>query len=450
MPINENYYVDLVDGKFSKTSPAQMDAMFTAFDDSGQQHFVAHFHGGLGSRAAIHQSIETILFKHYTDANVWPYFFVWNSDIKETITEKWESISHTPLFRKIIRQLIELVSAKFHHGAAQGLLPAIEPIDKTKDSLAELEQEAARREAAWYSVGAPLADLTDEQKSAIESQVLNDVELPSLNLLTVNPIQTIKIVSVVGRVILRLLHKRGHHLYNTIVEETLREFYINEIGIQLWDTMKKSTADSFSDDPDIHGGRRFIAALAQRMNRNPQLTVTLVGHSAGAIYITHFLEAIDKELEIDRKLNVIFQAPAVTFEQMSKSIAIYEKRVAGFRLFALNNDREFGYWEVPVVYHGSLLYMISGIFESAQPSDHGDVPIVGVQRHVRNVLSRSFAIPESWHSLAIWFDISHRAAWAGDPTTDDPSLQCTAWKHGELDDNPDVLRSVVFLLKNGF
>jgi len=139
--------------------------------------------------------------------------------------------------------------------------------------------------------------------------------------------------------------------------------------------MKKDTADAFGGDPSTHGGTALIEqvrALGRRGQR-----VTLVGHSTGAIFIGHFLEHADRVLPKTRRFDVVHMAPACTFSFVHDRLPIYERRVASLRSFGLRDDLEHGYWEAPVLYNASLLYLVSGVLEDAG----ADTPLIGMERY---------------------------------------------------------------------
>ena len=56
----------------------------------------------------------------------------------------------------------------------------------------------------------------------------------------------------------------------------------------------------------------------------------------------------------------------------------FARRVAKYRLFALKDECEGGYWQVPGVYDKSLLYLLSALCEF-DPEE--DKPLIGMQRY---------------------------------------------------------------------
>ncbi len=93
------------------------------------------------------------------------------------------------------------------------------------------------------------------------------------------------VVTIVAAVISRLAKHRDHGVYLTIVEEVMREFYVRNAGKFLWDGMKKEVDQAFQFGDDC-GGAAFIGHLKEMWDAGVHPAITLVGHSAGAIYIT--------------------------------------------------------------------------------------------------------------------------------------------------------------------
>jgi hypothetical protein len=188
------------------------------------------------------------------------------------------------------------------------------------------------------------------------------------------------------------------------------------------------------------------------MNAEPNLRVTLIGHSTGAVYITNLLRSLDTRLPADaRRIDVVFLAPALTIAAMASNLDCYKRRVLNFRVFGLCDERERGYWEVPVLYKGSLLYMVSGIFEEeAAKGELGDVPLVGMQRHIQCVPGSPY-YREEWKGLFDWLKLSERSVWADDNLPVTQGYQSNAHKHGEIDDqDADTLKSLGYILEHGF
>jgi hypothetical protein len=199
-------------------------------------------------------------------------------------------------------------------------------------------------------------------------------------------------VKIFARIVNRFYHHRAHGLYTTCVEEICRELYLDAIGEWFWTQMKNDTADTFftggANEP--RGGATLLQALAAEVSAaaragRPHPRVSIVAHSAGSIWTCHFLKALD-DLRVSgampatfRLHQVIFLAPACTTALFAKTLQLHALRplFSQYRMFALSDSLEKGYWEAPPLYPRSLLYMVSGLFESTV-----DEPILGMQRYL--------------------------------------------------------------------
>jgi hypothetical protein len=70
--------------------------------------------------------------------------------------------------------------------------------------------------------------------------------------------------------------------------------------------------------------------------------VTLIGHSAGAIYLQRFVEAFDEAFtsQPKRQVEIITLAAAVSFGRMNNGLSAIERRASGVRLFGLSGSRQ--------------------------------------------------------------------------------------------------------------
>jgi hypothetical protein len=241
---------------------------------------------------------------------------------------------------------------------------------------------------------------------------------------------------VLFNVIRRFVRHRDHGLYTTIVEETLRRLYIDSLGQIAWDLMKRDSLDAFGTDGAC-GGSAFIERLARWHVDGRR--VTLVGHSTGAVYIGNFLTAADAALSADIEFNVVFLAPACSFEFMYSCLPQYQRRVGPrIRSFGLSDAREHGYFEVPVLFDGSLLYMVSGMFEVTDV----DKEIVGMQRFYRT--AHPF---DDMECRAVRAYLDGKTVWS--PSTAPEGRRCDAPRHGGFTVDHATKDSLAFILGNG-
>jgi hypothetical protein len=70
--------IDLVDGKLTKRN--NLKRAFDNFKTTKSVHLCVFFHGGLVSRAEGLKSAADLI-QGYSRNNVYPFFFIWNSDL---------------------------------------------------------------------------------------------------------------------------------------------------------------------------------------------------------------------------------------------------------------------------------------------------------------------------------------------------------------------------------
>lgn len=254
------------------------------------------------------------------------------------------------------------------------------------------------------------------------------------------------VTKIVFRVVRRLVKGRGHGLYTTAVEEILREFYVGAVGkVFFWDRMKQDTRDAFGTDPDC-GGTAFLKRLAARVGAGqPAPQITLCGHSTGAIYVCHFLEAAAKWLP-EVKFNVIFLAPAVTTELFGQTLDRHAGRIAHFRSFAMSDTLEKKDRLVPILYPRSLLYFVSGVVES---KDSADVPLVGMKRYFSGQKPYTGKKMPGVDQVRGFLSVSPSAGvWS--IATGSAGQESASANHGDFDDDAKTLDSIKHALAHGF
>jgi len=170
--------------------------------------------------------------------------------------------------------------------------------------------------------------------------------------------------------------------------EMYRQFYTDRIGAFLWDEVKANARAAYAPNPDVaanddfHGGALFIALLKQHIVEHGPLRVNLIGYSAGAIHLCHFIDYAAKVLDEGFAFeHVILVAPAANFGTFRAGIVTHAKRIKALRLFAMSDAHERQDPLVklaPVAYPHSLLYLVSGLLERDGP----DTPLVGLVRHL--------------------------------------------------------------------
>jgi hypothetical protein len=125
--------------------------------------------------------------------------------------------------------------------------------------------------------------------------------------------------TVLARSIKRLIDKTDHGVYTTVVEELLRALYADRIGRYLWDNMKNRTQQAFLDNTNLssaalHGGTYFLSKLQAHLALHPDFKLSLVGHSAGRIYICRFIASAAQQVPELSLQNVVMLAPGCSFD----------------------------------------------------------------------------------------------------------------------------------------
>jgi hypothetical protein len=158
----------------------------------------------------------------------------------------------------------------------------------------------------------------------------------------------------IARIIQRLNSGHGHGVYTTVIEEIYIAIGIDQFCMRVWKQMKADIDLAFAPNPSA-GGTVFLEKLKKAWTELPNLRVTLIGHSAGAIYVQRFIEALDASFGPQQTVEVIRLAAAISFERMVQGLSALQRRLSAVRVFGLSDRREGGYWEVPFIYNKSLL-----------------------------------------------------------------------------------------------
>lgn len=256
-------------------------------------------------------------------------------------------------------------------------------------------------------------------------------------------VKLIKHAAKIGwRVIKRFRSGRDHGFHATVVEELVRELYADLIGSTIWGMMKKDAADHFKRG---NLGDDLLDILSGSGHR-----LILVGHSAGAIWVSEFLEAAKLRGGVPAA-EVHFLAPAVRAVKFAGTLARASAQIDTFRIFTMQDvyERKDPVL-VPVlgpgfgkIYPSSLLYVISGILENRKAAAYPDAPLVGMERFLK---PDTGWIKEADEKQAL-DDILAMLAARPDPlvlsvVNGGPALSSRAESHGGFTRDPDTLASI--------
>jgi hypothetical protein len=396
-PLN---YCTSAKGVFDDTTPQQMqDAMAEYTKVSHDKTLALFFHGGLVDKASGMTNAQQ-LFAPYSLAsdpsenagNAYPYFFIWESGLLETLQHNLPEIVSETIFQRL-RDIIgakaqtvlgapaqapaqamalraPTLTANIPANAARALSPqdisdveeAVESdpiINAEKRRIAQSARPAATAlaEAAGTTprqiVTSPSTLLSPEIVGAIVAEEAHkDAVTPQGATELISPLSFGTLALAAGSVLMRIVQRyatgRNHNFHNTVVEEIFRQYYIANVGWAIWNEMKVETAEAFQGDADHNVGTAMVAQLIHFYETGPdpkQARITLLGHSTGAVYICNFLAAVDqalasKEYASQIKFDVIFMAPAVRVDLFAATLAGHGHLIRNFRAFEMGDDLE--------------------------------------------------------------------------------------------------------------
>ena len=439
--------IDLKDGHFDNTSARDLVAAFKKFEKEGggRKHLCVFFHGGLvdynsGLDAA------TQLLPVYSAGGTYPLFFIWRSGLWQALADLVRRYEEDPAFVKAANGAFDAVSAKIDAALADpALTRRLRARAKARRgrTLKELSVLAEPYDSAWQKRTDVQLDCATLELERFADFLLKTGRGRRGEGATFRPASIRGDANPLSRIIRRLNTHHDHGLYTTIVEECLIALEIDVAAHAVWDEMKTYIDDSFKRDANA-GGTTFLEQLAAAWGKNPNLRVTLIGHSAGAIYVQRFIEELDARFSNspEWKVEVLYMAPAVSMARMFAGLSAFRRRVGAFRMFTLTDKAERKYFEVPVIYKGSLLYVVSGLCEE---DPNADKPLLGMQRYWSGKAPYKGADILAVTRLAD----PTRVAWC--PTDDAaPNWQCEATRHGGFPLDQEMEDSSTYLLENGF
>jgi hypothetical protein len=501
--------IHCANGRMTETTTAEtIDEMVAAAcAHQGAGGIVIHFHGGLVNEAAGKAGAER-LSSIYTDADAHSMFFVWRAGLLETIRYNVPEIAKEAVFKKLLERVLSIVSRKVSQGVqgravgdlssgldddavrdivnkALGSADAVGAMDtdlgialsgtltelstgEEAELLAELSINDHGLSDEFNAIAMELlpSSVVEEQmqarsaslvrasrKSLMDPEALEQVidERESDTRGIISSLKAAKaVVKIAARVVLRFVKKRDHGIWVTIMEEVLREFYVGNAGGWVWSTMKQDTADAFKRP--ANAGSVFMDSLRKHWKGANKPKITLVGHSTGAVFIAHFLKHAGKEFtDEDVKFDVIFLAPAISYDLMADMVRDNENLIGGFRMFTMSDELERKDKLLWYLYPYSLLYFVSGVVEGHK---WGDEPIFGMQRFMEHQRlsrdeSKDVARVKEWMN-----GIADGAIWS--VADEGPGKRTSDSKHGNFDgtqqdgDEESTMLSVQYILKNGF
>jgi len=470
--VGSNHKIILSGGRFSGTSREQLAAAFDAFAGSAEKHtLVVHFHGEFVSENAA-EGIAERLLPLYQDAGGYPLFVMWQSGLGETLKNNWQEIITEDAFTALVERVLQFAIGKLdqapgERGGRVELPSRFAITDEIQQKQSAGREPFAEREVEVANLDAELAPAEQAQfESILDSDAslanaameLNRPDRPELAptleaeleqerstgepgeraLFTTTLLITVG-VRILARVLRRFVKDRNHGIYTTVIEEVARALLGDLIGGTLWKSMKKDTVDSFEGASDTHGGTALIEEIGRLWQAGHKPRIVVIGHSAGTIYICHLLQKAAM-LSEDIRFEVVWLAPACSFELLERTLVTADNRIASFRSFGMNDELEKRDAIFPPVYMRSLLYFISGVLEEAV-----DLPLVGMKRyHTGAPPFDAATFPEIKRVRDQFMEFTEPWIWS--ENREGPGLSTLAHKHGDFDNDPTTLESIAHLI----
>lgn len=487
-------------GRLASTTTADIDELVAGLKD--RPRVVLHFHGGLIDDTLGFATAHR-LAPVYEAAGADPVFFVWSSGLLETLRGNLPQILNESVFRTLLNRVTRYATGLVFQQPGQRALGAVatptpravqaelaqvragqEPYARLSapPDVAPLKESAERQIAAELSADTELAERTREIVNSVLPQAGSSTTEPVAaardiiggraaattlmspevvadladragtgeRALVSTALMVRKTVRVVAAVVGRYRQRTDHGLYPTVVEEILREFYLANVGAAIWDAMKQQTADTFAaDDDEVRAGRYFLDRFAELLSTGTRPEVTVVGHSAGAVFIGNLLDdlvrrraADDDPLPADFRLrDVVLLAPACTVAQLAPVVRRQSELFDRLRMFTMTDRAEQADHLVPFLYPRSLLYFISGVLERGPSRQTAVTPIAGMQHWY---LDPAATGPDSDDLRGFLRADSARTVWS--PVDGGQGLRSGARSHIAFDDDPQVLASVAAML----
>jgi hypothetical protein len=263
-----------LNGKLQTTS-ADIDGILDTIKKAATPKVVLHFHGGLVSEEAGELTARRMV-PLYKSIGALPVVFIWETGFLETIEHNLSDIHNTKLFKKIVAYAVQQLAKRLNvptPGRGAGPTENVNVIEARifapggLDTYAISVLETQARGGAVALDPEDLEPIQRESQAEIEEQLQAELdqdealtsiisrEVPSTPLLDSSKVAEGKqeaargIISigklaysisvVVFETAKRYLEHRDHGFGATVVEETLREFYMADFGAWIWSDMKE-------------------------------------------------------------------------------------------------------------------------------------------------------------------------------------------------------------------
>lgn len=473
-----------------------------------KKRVVVHFHGGLVDEASGRERAK-LLTPVYENAGAYPVFFVWRSGALEVLRGNVLAIAREELFERLLNRLLSWSVGRVRDSTGgrtglSGARPGRDELEEELNARRRFTAPDAGREPFEAEPVSGQAGLSSEDEEDFVRELQADPELnellagamaarnlamaeadggrgvpdvpPKPTRMDQSVLEEIaegeadgarglfgaaalarKALQVLRAVLSRYSMGTDSGIYPTVVDELLRAFYLGDAGGALWHAMKKETADTF-DEGESRGGHLFLNALARVLPEDESVKVTLVGHSAGAVFIDNFLTEIvkrreenDVPLHAATKFQVVLLAPAATSLHFAKTLTEAAPLIHRSRMFTMTDVKERADRVAGAVYPRSLLYLVSCALER-EGDKSALAPLIGLSRYLDEGLDKLISSPLGKSSrlseTRSFFAQIDRVVLS--PTAEDAPVgfRAGATSHGNFDNDPLVLESITHMLRS--
>lgn len=461
------------------SAPQDVDKIIKHLNDNNIINITLYHHGGLVNESNGMASAE-IMGNVIKGTGHHPLAFVWESGLVETIKDRITSIHHTTIFTKILKYVIKRAGGKigvevggkgvrtFSNAEIDSELNKIVPFEDYDINNAQKGEAAVAIENEDLLLDDLEADLEEDLETDYElNTILKDLDESTLidqdklkkhvsgqSKGIFSSAKFIKFLAIICfKVIKRHIEKRDHGFYPTIIEEILRKLYIANFGAWVWKGMKDKAYEIwFPNNHQVglskHVGTYFLEKL-DALSKHQQITLNVIGHSAGSIVTCHMLAAIDERYPNIKVGKVVFLAPACRCDLFHKEILTQPHRYEDIRIFTMSDayERKDALVNaVPALYPRSLLYFISGLLEDKGKSY--DQFILGMERFINwNFYTSKFTQLAEISAFLNETD-KHRLILSKSADNAEEGQCTTAIDHGEFDNDSAVHQSIIHYLKH--
>jgi len=357
--------------KSESSSPKQVLAEYLR--EGGDRPIVIHFHGGLVSESSARKEALDLNGTCYGNRS-YPIFLAWNADLFTELGNLLESRYHNMAYAQGHLSTAAFLSTLYDNARESGY--SLNDLSgSTQKLMAAYRKFMSRDQAFQKAVGAQAAS-EDDDILASGSSWSDWTRLDT------------------WRKAKERLEHRVTNYFGPYVQEFMKYHDADSVswggdliewvshnlgGRDIWARMKQDTALSFTVRNGVPGAGLQLLDALRGLPRLPR--IVLIGHSTGCIYIANFLTAA-KRLLPGAKFDVVFLAPANTYQETANFLSQDRDEIGNFRMFGIREAQErhdHMLWQLNPklegIYPGSLLIYLSRAVEARR-----NMPILGLQR----------------------------------------------------------------------